>query len=183
MIVIGIDPGTTTGVAVWNARERALIDVMSATILRAMSEVRQWDELSEFKPLVIFEDARTIRLGGGETYGKNARLQGVGSVKRDCAIWQEFLEDEGFPYLMKGHGRGTTKWSAEEFERITGWKKQTNSHGRDAAVMVHGLNLPMAEGIVRAWQQRSTHATGRSSRKASGSAGTRAPRSTTRAGA
>jgi len=133
--------------------------------------------------LVIFEDARTMRLGGGETFGQKSRLQGVGSVKRDSSIWEDFLEDVGIPYQAKKWCAGTTKWDAARFKRDTGWLPQTNNHGRDAGVLVYGLNVPMAMGIVAAWEQRNTRGTLPSSRKGLPSAGIPARRSTTAAGA
>lgn len=149
MIVLGIDPGTTTGYAVWDAAERMLLSVSSCSIVVAMNSA---DILCP--SLVIFEDARTMRVGGGKTFGQQSRLQGVGSVKRDSSIWEEYLEHRGIPYQAKRWCAGTTKWDRVRFERDTGWTAPTNEHGRDAAVIVYGLNLPMAKGIVQAWEQR-----------------------------
>lgn len=151
MIVIGIDPGTTTGFAIWDPHARQLLAVESWKIHQAMRRV---ESLRADSPLVLFEDARTMRIGGGKTFGQNSRLQGVGSVKRDSAIWEDFLEDAGLPYQARMWKPGMTKWSAPEFLRVTGWSLPTNNHGRDAAVIVYGTNLPMAQGMVRAWEQR-----------------------------
>lgn len=179
MIVIGIDPGTVTGFAIWDPHTRQLLAVESHKLHQALSRV---EALKPDNPLVIFEDARTMRLGGGATFGQKSRLQGVGSVKRDSAIWEEFLEDLGVPYQAKKWCAGTTKWDAARFAQTTGWTLQTNNHGRDAGVIVYGLNLPMAEGIVRSWEQRSGNATRPSSAKVSRNAGTHARRSSTPAG-
>lgn len=160
MIAIGIDPGTTTGFAIWDPHARQLLAVESHKLHQALRRV---EALRADNPLVIFEDARTMRIGGGKTYGQQSRLQGVGSVKRDSAIWEEFLEDIGLPYQARLWKPGTTKWSAEYFKRITGWSAQTNNHGRDAAVIVHGLNLPMAQGLVRVWEQRNAYTPPRTS--------------------
>lgn len=160
MIAIGIDPGTNTGFAIWDPHARQLLAVESLMLHRALKRV---EALRADDPLVIFEDARSMRIGGGKTYGQQSRLQGVGSVKRDSAIWEEFLEDAGLPYQARTWKPGTTKWSAKEFQLITGWTAQTNNHGRDAAVIVHGLNLPMAQGIVQAWRQRNAYPSTRTS--------------------
>jgi predicted RNase H-like nuclease (RuvC/YqgF family) len=56
VIVIGIDPGVTTGFAVWDALSRKLLRVESHSILKAHREV-----LFLMGALVIFEDARKIR--------------------------------------------------------------------------------------------------------------------------
>lgn len=174
MIVIGIDPGTATGFAVWDAKERKLWRVESMLIHQAMTAVldiraqkgTRGMPLEPGQLLVIFEDARTIRIGGGENFDRKAKLQGVGSIKRDSAIWEDFLEDHGIAYQGKRWTRGTTKWDADYFKRTTGWTGTTNNHARDAAVIVFGLNLPMCGGIVRAWQEqqeRKKRSTGKSS--------------------
>lgn len=178
MIVIGIDPGTATGFAVWDAKERKLCRVESMLLHQAMTAVldiraQKGTRCMPLQPgqlLVIFEDARTIRIGGGENFNRKEKLQGVGSIKRDSAIWEEFLEDHGIAYQGKRWTRGTTKWDADYFKRTTGWTGTTNSHARDAAVIVFGLNLPMCGGIVRAWQEeqeRKKRSTGKSSPAAS----------------
>lgn len=161
MIVLGIDPGTHTGFAIWDPHSRALLAVESLKLHRALLRV---EALRADHPLILFEDARTIRMyhGRNDAKGKSV-LQGVGSVKRDCSIWEEFLEDSGLPYQARTWKHGTTKWSAEEFKRVTGWSAPTNNHGRDAAVIVYGLNLPMAQGIVRAWEQRNAYTPTRTS--------------------
>lgn len=178
MIVVGIDPGTVTGFAVWDAAERKLWRVESMLLHQAMTallEIRAQKgtrgmPLEPGQLLVIFEDARTIRIGGGENFNRKEKLQGVGSIKRDSAIWEEFLEDHGIAYQGKRWTRGTTKWNADYFKRTTGWAGTTNNHARDAAVIVFGLNLPMCGGIVRAWQEqqeRKKRSTGKSSAAAS----------------
>lgn len=178
MIVIGIDPGTATGFAVWDAKERKLWRVESMLIHQAMTAVldiraqkgTRSMPLEAGQLLVIFEDARTIRIGGGENFNRKEKLQGVGSIKRDSAIWEDFLEDHGIAYQGKRWTRGTTKWDADYFKRTTGWTGTTNNHARDAAVIVFGLNLPMCGGIVRAWQEeqeRKKRSTGKSSSAAS----------------
>jgi hypothetical protein len=179
VIVVGIDPGTVTGFAVWDAAERKLWRVESMMLHQAMTAVldiraqkgTRGMPLEPGQLLVIFEDARTLRISGGrmeneqKKYGAAVR-EGVGSIKRDCAIWEEFLEDHGIAYQCKKWTRGTTKWDADYFKRTTGWVGTTNNHARDAAVIVFGLNLPMCGGIVRVWQeeqQRKKRSIGKSS--------------------
>jgi hypothetical protein len=166
VLVIGIDPGVTTGLSVWNAQSRALIVVTSYGIVRAMREVQA---LLPQTPLVIFEDARKRTWFGNrdenqQKYGSGVR-EGAGSVKRDSSIWEEFLTDCGVPFKSKTPG---TKRNAPYFERLTGWQGQTNQHARDAALIVYGLNMPMCSGIVSAWvsdaERRCGPKTGRSSR-------------------
>lgn len=177
MIVVGLDPGTATGFATWSPISRTLLRVESMAIHKAMDEVRQLHEgtkaiasESHTPLLVMFEDARLIRIPHGrmakeeEDHGAGVR-EGVGSIKRDCSIWEDFLEDLGIPYKARKPMPKSTKWSAEKFEATTGWGARTNNHARDAGVIVFGLNLPMAEGIVRVWaddRQRRTTSTAKS---------------------
>ena len=67
------------------------------------------------------------------------RLQGVGSVKRDATIWEDYLTELGVEFEMVAPKRNTTKMSQEYFKQLTGWKKQTNEHSRDAAMLVFGF--------------------------------------------
>ena len=66
------------------------------------------------------------------------KLQGVGSVKRDATIWEDFLKDLGVKFEMVAPKMNVTKLTQETFKRYTGWKKLTNEHGRDAAMLVFG---------------------------------------------
>lgn len=145
MIVIGIDPGKHTGLAGWSVTEQRLVFVDSLLVHRAIDRVR------EVKPyLVIFEDARQSRTGASAaSYGDPHKLQGVGSVKRDSTIWEDLLTDEGIPYIAKPPCRGATKWDAKPFQRLTRWEGRTNSHGRDAAMLIFQLNKTQIEGMMR----------------------------------
>lgn len=172
MIVVGIDPGTETGYATWDPIGYKLCEVLSLPIHRAL---RHLESLSETHApgslLVVFEDCRNLRMVNGRNWKKDqAVLQGVGSVKRDCSIWEDFLRDRGIPYHTRKPTPASLKWKAEKFQRITGWASRTNNHARDAAVIVYGMNRPIAEGLVRAWlqeQERRPTSTGKSSTRRS----------------
>ena len=76
-------------------------------------------------------------LGGGSK-GAEA-LQGAGSIKRDCLLWETWLQSRGVPYKAIKPAAGATKWDAAKFQRITGWTKRTNEHARDAALLCFGV--------------------------------------------
>lgn len=141
MIAIGIDPGVTTGIAVWDAERSAFIEIMSSGIISAMNAVK--DHRETFTEIfVIVEDARkrgvfSIADRNEGRYGAGVR-EGVGSIKRDCSIWEEFLRDHGIPHEMRRPV--ATKMKAPQFAQLTGWSEQTNSHARDAAMIVFQLN-------------------------------------------
>lgn len=151
VILAGIDPGVTTGVAVWLPTEKRLRTVDSMTITKAMREVlRLADPLAPMRPpgplLVVWEDCRKHRVFGAGQRNAGA-LQGVGSVKRDCGIWEEFLAAEGIPNISRRPRSTRTKLKADQFKAATGWEGKSNNHGRDAAMLVAGVT----ESMARAW--------------------------------
>ena len=145
MIYIGIDTGTHTGFAVWDKRKRMLIDVTSLPIHKAMERVKAYAELEKSggeRVVVRVEDPRQRTWFGTERMSRDEerkKLQGVGSVKRDASIWDDFLKDLGVRYEMVAPRRNITKVNAERFKAYTGWSKKTNEHGRDAAGLVLGF--------------------------------------------
>lgn len=141
MIWIGIDPGTKTGLAVWNDKHKKLTDLQTLSIHRAFEVVKKYQERADEEGVtlyVVFEDARQRTWYGDTRKQTTAKLQGAGSIKRDCSIWEDFLTDYGIRFQAVSPTKGTTKWSKEYFEKVTGWKGRTTDHARDAAVLVFG---------------------------------------------
>lgn len=137
MIYIGIDPGTHTGVAVWDSREGKFLSLETLPIHRALEKVKRFynDNKGLFDICVVFEDARQRKWYGNDS---NAKRQGAGSVKRDCSIWEGFCKDEKISYLALPPIKGGTKVSESYFKTISGWKGRTSNHARDAAMLVIG---------------------------------------------
>lgn len=131
---IGIDVGTHTGVAVWDKYEKRFVEVVTTTILKAMDIVKKYEISDSIQ--VRLEDARKRNWFGN---AGRERLQGAGSVKRDCAIWEEFLNEEKIPYMLIAPKNNSTKMSADSFSRLTGYSGRTNEHNRDAAMLVFGI--------------------------------------------
>lgn len=139
MIRIGIDPGKHTGFAAWCDTQRRLIDCKALMIHEAMAEVLRLHGEQQLHS-VTFEDAR-LRTWFGGADARQAKSgagvrEGVGSVKRDCTIWADFLGAHGIAYRTVKPAAGGTKWTAEQFQRVTGWQGRTNEHARDAALLV-----------------------------------------------
>lgn len=133
MILIGIDTGVNTGVAV--ARDGKLETVRSMTIIEAIDFVKDRLDYASVlgkKAKIYIEDARlrTWVTGGRE------KLQGVGSVKRDSAIWEEFCVHYGVDFMLVAPKDNATKLSAHVFKTLTGWQGRTNGHARDAAMLI-----------------------------------------------
>jgi hypothetical protein len=132
-IVIGIDPGTKTGFAVKTLAGEWL-EISTLKLHRAFERVKKYAESATL--YVVVEDARK-RVWFGNS-GRE-KLQGAGSVKRDCKAWEDFLADAGVLTIFRKPARGMTKINPAYFTRLTGYTKRTSTHARDAAMLVHGI--------------------------------------------
>ena len=135
--LIGIDTGVNTGYAVAqdNGNGGELFEVRSLTITQAMSRTLEFVVHYGKENVCLFiEDARkrTWFTGGRE------KAQGVGSVKRDAQIWEDWCTEQGINFKMIHPQNNSTKYKAPIFKKITGWIGRTNEHARDAAMLVHG---------------------------------------------
>ena len=140
MIYIGIDTGVHTGIAVWDSEKGKFVYLDTLKIHEALQIVSSY-AYKDIPLCVRFEDARQrkwIPFAKNMT-GELGRAQGAGYVKAHCQIWEDFLRDKDIPFEMIAPRRNVTKLSAEQFERITGYKGRTSEHARDAAMLVYGL--------------------------------------------
>lgn len=135
-IFVGIDPGKNTGTAVWSRKEKRFLLIKTFLIHEAMDYVKSCVMQNPGEVKVIVEDARLRRW-----YGESAKekMQGAGSIKRDCVIWEDFLQSIGADYLMVHPIRNSTKLNEKKFNTLTGHSKKTSSHGRDAAMLVYQM--------------------------------------------
>ncbi len=145
MIYIGIDTGVNTGFAVWDSRQHKFMEIKTVKIHVAMKEVDRYiSECGADNVRVHVEDARQRKWFGEEADHmsrdvESKKFQGVGSVKRDCTIWEDYLKDEGVVFHMLPPKYNVTKMDAVRFRNLTGWKDRTNEHNRDAAMLVFGF--------------------------------------------
>ena len=134
-ILIGIDTGVNTGFAVAfdHGEGGVLQKVESLSITQAMQSVLEYEDEHDLKDIMLYiEDARkrTWFTGGRE------KAQGVGSVKRDAQIWEDWCKEQGINFKLIHPAANATKKKVEDFTRMTGWAGRTNEHGRDAAMLV-----------------------------------------------
>ena len=131
-VLIGVDPGTHTGFAV--KTHGVYLTIETTTIYEALQRVVNLanDVMPKHEILVRFEDARLRTF-----FGKSDRekLQGAGSVKRDCAIWEEVLTMYSIPF-QRIHPKYVKATTAEQFKTLTGWPGQTSIHAREAAWLI-----------------------------------------------
>jgi len=131
-LLIGIDPGVNTGYAEYDLKSKKLVKVTSMKIHEVMLYL---DSINAIIGKVYVEDARKRKWFGDRS---DAKLQGAGSVKRDCKIWEEFLTDKGIPFELVAPKNNKTKTRQQEFFMYTGWQGRTNEHARDAAMLLIG---------------------------------------------
>lgn len=134
-ILIGIDTGVKTGFA--KSVDGTLTEIKTLSIVAAMERVlavvkeatTNNDELT-----LYIEDAR-LRTWIEPTAGRE-KLQGVGAVKRDAKIWEEFCEHYGLSYHLIAPKNNNTKLKEPDFKRITSWTGRTSGHARDATMLI-----------------------------------------------
>ncbi len=144
-VLIGVDTGVHTGfaVAIDQGKGGELQDVGSLTITQAMSKVLDLVDLHGKANIMLYiEDAR-LRTWFGNADVRQARSgagvrEGIGSVKRDAQIWEDWCKEQGLNYKMIHPAANKTKTDAKYFLKLTGWAKRTNEHARDAAMLVFG---------------------------------------------
>jgi len=135
MIMIGIDPGSTTGVAYWDVKDQNFINIYSGSFVLCYNSIKQFVLFIEDDVFFRIEDARLRKWFGSNS---NAKQQGAGSIKRDSTIWQEVCLYHGWAYEMIHPVAGATKWDSRSFHKITRWGERTNQNARDAALLVYG---------------------------------------------
>lgn len=140
MILVGIDTGVHTGVAIWNTREKKFEKIYTTKIAKAMEDVLiLHNTTAEIK--IFVEDARKRKWFQSSAKSRDEErkmLQGVGSVKRDAQIWEEFLTDKCIDFEMVHPKDNRTKLSAQLFAKYTKYEARTSEHSRDAAMLVFG---------------------------------------------
>jgi hypothetical protein len=130
-VLIGIDPGTHTGVAIKMHGDMKIIETVSIWV--ALNLVKEWAEYEGRKnTLVRIEDAR-LRTWFGNT--GTEKWKGAGSIGRDCAIWEEVMVAENIPFEMV-HPKNVKATTAAQFKALTGWAGRTSIHAREAAWLI-----------------------------------------------
>lgn len=135
-MILGIDPGAATGVAIFKAGK--LAELLTIEPFQLERSLRDWASAGVGR--VVFEDSRLEkRLWNARQKGAYgaalATARSVGQVDAWCTLITAICGDIGLP----AHGVSPTtkgaKVDADVFGRITGWVKRSNQHERDAAMV------------------------------------------------
>lgn len=156
--VLGIDPGTTTGLAAFCPSVRRLAFVDSAGPLATLRLITAWHREGRLAAAVI-EDSRGLPIyarHGRANKGQRDRIaRNVGRVDCLTDLYVSLLDSLGVPVTSAEPARAK-KWDADTLRRVTGWTDRTNEHGRDAARLVLGCTAravsPMHGGQSHARQ-------------------------------
>ena len=132
-LILGMDPGVNTGVAHFLDGALAKLETIGP------HEIER--KLREAMPVrVVFEDSR-LQSHAWTAQAKTARgaalatARSLGQVDAWCRLITEICGELGIPAHGISPAAKGTKRSAEAFSIVTGWKRSSNQHERDAAMV------------------------------------------------
>lgn len=142
--VIGIDPGVSTGFARVNATA-SFAELCTLSMYYAQDRILQIVEVYGVESvLVCIEDCR-LRKWVDPKLGKE-RLRGIGSVERDCSLWQEFCELHGLRFELVAPRGIATKMDKWVFAQTFDYPYDTSNHARDAGTLARKYHRMLRTG-------------------------------------
>lgn len=132
MIVLGIDPGANTGLALF--RGGRLVG------LRTVEPLLLIDALRQVCPdIVVMEDSRLQGAVWHKSPGAIKIARDVGRIDGWCDLIEAACTHMGTDLIKISPKDKGAKLSADQFRQVTGWVERTNAHERDAAMVAWGL--------------------------------------------
>ena len=133
ILILGIDPGSSTGLATYIGGKLAHLDTIAPVEIAARIELAR-------PARVVFEDSRLLSYTWTTIKSRPAALKmarNVGEVDAWCKLIVAVCEQLAIPaHGISPKGKGA-KVGAEQFTRITGWDERSNEHERDAAMVAY----------------------------------------------
>lgn len=136
--IIGIDPGTNTGIGVYHMQEKKLIQVGSMPELEAHDWLKTLDK---DQVLLLIENPNTF-FPGMSRAKMLQRAQGAGSIKHSYSQLVKICDKFGLPYQPIRLNASWKKLKDYQFTEVTGWTGTTNEHARDAAMICWDYKPP-----------------------------------------
>lgn len=130
MIVLGIDPGVNTGLALY--RDSKLVGMRTVTPLRLIDALRQ-----VCPDMVVMEDSRLQGAVWHKSPGAVKIARDVGRIDGWCDLIEAACTHMGTDLIKISPKDKGAKLDAVAFQAATGWKGQTNAHERDAAMVAY----------------------------------------------
>lgn len=130
--LLGVDPGIISGISIYDREIKKLIVVTSCTLHELFDIIR----LRKNEDIEVFIENPNTWIGFGNKKASDSKLQGAGAVKQTYRHIIEFLNDNDIPFTPTKLQGTLKKVTHEYFVKLTAWDGKSNSHGRDAALMV-----------------------------------------------
>lgn len=133
MLILGIDPGANTGVAVFEGGRLSRLITIEPVHIGRLIDGHQPER-------VIFEDSRLqSHVWTGAARSKAAAVKigrNIGEIDAWCKLIVAECAQRGIPaHGISPKQKGTKIESQDAFNRITGWTGASNEHTRDAAMV------------------------------------------------
>ena len=131
MTLIGIDPGASTGFAVYRNGDLCELRTIAPWELPAELALHGVDR-------VVYEDSRLTPpvWSRGPNLAQTIKIaRNVGQVDAWCSLIVAACEDMGIPAHGISPKNKGAKLDAAHFARVTGWAGRCNQHERDAAMV------------------------------------------------
>jgi hypothetical protein len=136
--LIGIDPGIQTGVANYDRKTRKFAELLTLTFWKTIEYVQSF---SPSNVELVIENAMLNQFSYARhtQVGKEALriARNAGANCREAELLINGLTRDG--YIVHEIKPTNRKWTAEQFNKITGHAGPTNQHVRDACALVYGL--------------------------------------------
>ena len=130
--ILGIDPGTNTGMAIRNVVTGDIEKLWTSNFWEAyhyaINNALCWRGV-----VVEVPDTKRVfhKAAGGLQQIQRTAVR-VGGVLREAELLAQGIEQQNIP-VLRVNPRG--KINAEKFNSITGWKHKSNEHSRDAGML------------------------------------------------
>ena len=130
-LILGIDPGSNTGLATYIGGKLVHLDTIAPVEIAARIELAR-------PTRVVFEDSRLLSHTWTTIKSRPAALKmarNVGEVDALCKLIVAVCEQFSIPaHGISPKAKGA-KMDAKAFKRLTGWDGPSNEHTRDAAAI------------------------------------------------
>lgn len=131
MLILGIDPGSHTGLATYIGGKLVHLDTIAPVEIAARIELAR-------PARVVFEDSRLLSYTWTTIKSRPAALKmarNVGEVDAWCKLIVAVCAKFDIPAHGISPTRKGAKVDAERFAALTGWTGASNEHTRDAAMV------------------------------------------------
>lgn len=133
--IVGIDPGTTTGIALYDRKRNKILIVRSSDFFGAQSFLTDSFPHKDEVKIFVEHPSRFLydRNAAFENATRDNALTKMGGNRREAELLAEALKRIGFDEVELVEPVREKKWTQEKFQLFTGKRQRTSQHERDAA--------------------------------------------------